>query len=520
MAVAWYRKWRPKRFTDVVGQDHVVRSLQQALKRNLVSHAYLFCGPRGVGKTTAARLLAKSVNCLQLVDANSCGTCASCVAFESDSMMDCIEIDAASNRGIDDIRALRDTIHSAPILGVRKVYIIDEVHMLTKEAFNALLKTLEEPPHHVILILATTESGKIPDTIQSRCQRFDFRPLTTTVLADHIRNVAAAEQLKITDEGAEVLAEAATGSGRDALSLLQQVGLAGEPLSAEYISEALGFVPVQRIHAVLHEMRSSAEGTVKELQKCLASGAHPEQVIRSILRSLTRQVQNGDQAWAEGLPPDAMVEAADEWGWALRQLKGHPESFLVLASAALSTTHHWQEYKATMPAVVEAGGNHKRRHQPVTVVESAVEAPVIEQTKDTSSIDVSVTLRAEVWQPEQSEQELWNALVTKARPHNHSLAALLQDARLLGIEAGEIPTLMIGVTFPFHRARIQEMKNRRVLEDILQQLTGQAYQIRCSLITPSSENNKASTTVQSPARLLTDDERMNMAEQMFSGSNK
>ncbi|MBI4300451.1 MAG: DNA polymerase III subunit gamma/tau, partial [Chloroflexi bacterium] len=220
----FYRKWRPSTFAEVVGQEPVTRTLRNALIEERLAHAYLFCGPRGTGKTSTARILAKAVNCLgPTVDREPCNTCSTCQAISEGRALDLIEIDAASNRGIDEIRDLREKVNYAPNEMRYKVYIIDEVHMLTEPAFNALLKTLEEPPRHTIFILATTEVHKIPATILSRCQRFDFRRLPLGAATDRLRHICAEEGIEAEVEALNLIARSATGSLRDAENLLQQL---------------------------------------------------------------------------------------------------------------------------------------------------------------------------------------------------------------------------------------------------------------------------------------------------------
>lgn len=249
-----YRKYRPKTFAEVEGQDHIVRTLQGALLSDRVSHAYLFCGPRGTGKTTIARLFAKAVNCAKLkkegasTELEPCNTCFSCEEINSGRSLDLIEIDAASNRGIDEIRNLKESAQVATSAASYKIFIVDEVHMLTLPAFNALLKTLEEPPAHVVFILATTEPHKLPETILSRVQRFDFKKLKQEKIKSKLQKIAGLENIKIEDEALVALAVFAGGSLRDAESALTKlIAYAGNEIDTNHAAEILGIVPL-RVH--------------------------------------------------------------------------------------------------------------------------------------------------------------------------------------------------------------------------------------------------------------------------------
>ncbi|WP_405340944.1 DNA polymerase III subunit gamma/tau [Ruminococcus sp.] len=235
-----YRKYRPKSFDDVYGQDHVTQTLRNELRLNRVHHAYLFTGSRGTGKTTCAKILSKAVNCFDLHDGDPCGTCANCVGIDSGEILDVVEMDAASNRGIDDIRAIIDEVAFAPARAKYRVYIIDEVHMLSRDAWNALLKTLEEPPAHVVFILATTEVNKIPETILSRCQRFDFHRISPTDISARLHEIADKESISLTDEAALLIAVIADGAMRDAISLLDRcIGISSD-VTAEVVRAAAG----------------------------------------------------------------------------------------------------------------------------------------------------------------------------------------------------------------------------------------------------------------------------------------
>lgn len=244
--MALYRKWRPNTFEEVKGQDHIVTTLRNQIKNNRIGHAYLFCGTRGTGKTSVAKLFAKAVNCEHPVDGSPCGECALCKSIANGTSMNVIEIDAASNNGVDNIRQIREEVQYSPSQGRYLVYIIDEVHMLSPGAFNALLKTLEEPPSYVIFILATTESHKIPVTISSRCQKYDFRRISVEVISDRLRNLMEREQIEAEEKALEYVAKAADGSMRDALSILDQCIAfnLGQKLTYDKVLETVGAVDI------------------------------------------------------------------------------------------------------------------------------------------------------------------------------------------------------------------------------------------------------------------------------------
>ena len=248
MYQALYRKWRPQTFEDVYGQEHITSILKSEVENEKISHAYLFCGPRGTGKTTCAKIIAKAANCEHPKNGNPCGECAACRLIESGLATDILEMDAASNNGVDNIRELRDGVVYTPAELKYRVYIIDEVHMLSISAFNALLKTLEEPPKYVIFILATTELHKIPATVLSRCQRFDFRRVTPAAIIDRMKTVCAGEGIKADDEALSLIARLSQGSFRDALNMLEFCSGEGKNISAESAGRLLGSSSTQTLH--------------------------------------------------------------------------------------------------------------------------------------------------------------------------------------------------------------------------------------------------------------------------------
>ena len=283
--IVFARKWRPKDFDSVLGQEHVTTTLKNAIAQNRVAHAYIFSGPRGVGKTTTARIFAMALNCKSGPAKEPCGTCDSCKEISNGTNLDVIEIDGASNRGIDEVRALRENIKFAPTRGKYKVYIIDEVHMLTEEAFNALLKTLEEPPAHAIFIFATTRPYKVPSTILSRCQRFDFKRLTVNEITGKLREIVKSEKLEIEEEALYTIARAAEGAMRDAESMLDQlVSFCGKKIDAESATAISGTVG----HEVLFDftekvINKDTAGILKLVDGVIAGGKDIPQFVNSLV---------------------------------------------------------------------------------------------------------------------------------------------------------------------------------------------------------------------------------------------
>lgn len=307
---ALYRKFRPANFQDVKGQEHIVTTLKNQIKADRIGHAYLFCGTRGTGKTTIAKIFAKAVNCENPVDGSPCGECASCKTIAAGASMNVIEIDAASNNGVDNIREIVDEVSYSPAEGKYKVYIIDEVHMLSIGAFNALLKTLEEPPSYVIFILATTEAHKIPVTIHSRCQRYDFKRITIDTIAERLRELMEEEKVEVEEKALRYVAKAADGSMRDALSLLDQCIAFhfGEKLTYDMVLDVLGAVDSGVFSRMLrHMIDKDVLGCITLLEEIVMQGRELTQFVSDFtwyLRNLLL-VKSSDNA-------DEIIEVSSE----------------------------------------------------------------------------------------------------------------------------------------------------------------------------------------------------------------
>lgn len=268
------RRWRPQQFDEIIGQEHVSKTLSNAIANNRIAHSYIFTGPRGIGKTTTARIFAKALNCEKGPTPTPCNECPSCTAITKGNSLDVLEIDGASNRGIDEIRNLRENIRYTPSLGKYRIYIIDEVHMLTKEAFNALLKTLEEPPSHALFIFATTEIHRVPATILSRCQRYDFKRMPLKIIMEHLKHICKEEKIEIEEDAMLQIAKKADGSMRDSQSILDQIiSYSGDKITFDHVAQALGVISQDIFFQVTEHVKS---GGLKELiilsKEILASG--------------------------------------------------------------------------------------------------------------------------------------------------------------------------------------------------------------------------------------------------------
>jgi DNA polymerase-3 subunit gamma/tau len=502
----FYRKWRPQTLSEVVGQEPVTQTLRHAVESGKIAHAYLFCGPRGTGKTSTARILAKAVNCPNQAGGEPCNACDMCRSITEGRALDVIEIDAASNRGIDEIRSLREKANYAPSLARYKVYIIDEVHMLTEAACNALLKTLEEPPPHVIFVLATTEAHKVIATIVSRCQRFNFHRLRQTEIVDKLMLICKKEGIHIEPDSLRFIARAATGSLRDAENILQQmIAYYGNRIKLEQIQTELGV---------------SRDSRVRKLARCAVSGDAATGL--RIINSLNcdgidlRQFNLGLVEYLRGLllAKSGCEEALDVTSEDLAEMKSlaanAPMDYLLKAVKSFSSidfrSDNYSALSLEMALLDCALSSQPEKEQP-TMTAPAEEADAPEMTEFPERVGADVPLAME---PHKVETEIpsealagvasseiaskdtpqdidylrshWREFINSLRGEGSSgnLDAFLRSA--CDPIALEDDTLILGFYYSFHREKIEDAKYRHLVEKKLNEVFGRPYKIQCILL--------------------------------------
>ncbi len=511
----FYRKWRPQTLAEVVGQEPITKTLANALATGRVAHAYLFCGPRGTGKTSTGRILAKALNCLTNGKGEPCNTCDMCQAFNEGRALDLVEIDGASNRGIDEIRDLREKINFAPNLARYKVYIIDEVHMLTEPAFNALLKTLEEPPPHAIFILATTEVHKVPLTILSRCQRFDFRRLPQAAVVNKLKDISDHEGIKIAPQALALIAKAATGSLRDAENLLEQLVLYhGSDISLEQAQSELGISGDMRIRQLAeHILKKDVASGLAVINNVAVDGVDLRQFTRGLVDYLRDilLVKSG-AGDSSALPADTIKEVKQlisnvslgELSKVIRlfaqvDFRADPQSTLplelALVDSSLTAAEKTRKALPEKPADIEPAASTIQPRK----TESAKEpvAVVLPVAAELPPIKVSATTRQTPPQNIEQIRQRWNDFINACRGVGSSgnLDALLRKAcEAISLEGD---TLVLGFYHDFHRTKIEDPKYRHLVEDKLRDVFGVPYHVRC-VLTPKDKAAKPQQQTYNP----------------------
>ncbi len=500
-----YRKWRSRSFDDLVGQPHVVRTLRNAVRQGRPAHAYLFTGPRGTGKTSTARILAKAVNCQNPTDGNPCNECEMCRAANEGRAMDVIEIDAASNTSVENVRDLRERVAYAAGEGQYKVYIVDEVHRLSGAAFDAFLKTLEEPPPHVIFVFASTEPHKVPATITSRCQRFDFRRIPSDEALARLRYVAEQEHLGATDSALRLIVQNGNGSLRDGLGLLDQVAAytSGEITDGE-VRTTLGLADPLLVARLTDAILDSEVGAgLKEFGSFVDAGGDPRQLMRQFIeywRALLLAVTGAGRNPLD-LDP-ALVDLLSSHAARLR------ESQVVAVLRAMTEQEFSPKFNVPLQLPFEVGfveaalacGSRSTAPLPAPAPEAIprralaappapVPDPVLPPAAPAESPLVTSPPPAPVSSPPSREpagvggsssQDLngaWQDVMARMQNRGHrSIAAILRSGYVLKTDNGEI---VIGFLHAFHHNQLTDAKKRRLLEEVVEEVTGVAYRVTC-----------------------------------------
>ena len=502
-----YSTYRPKEFSQLVGQTHITKLLKAELSKGLTGHAYLFIGPRGTGKTTTARILAKALNCTDLKNGEPCGACVSCVAFDEGKFIDLIEVDAASNRGIDEIREIKEKIEYNPSMGKQKVYIIDEVHMLTKEAFNALLKTLEEPPSYVTFILATTEPHKVPATIMSRCEKYEFRLGGAKELMQTLSSIMGEEHIKVDKKGVELLVTHAGGSYRDAVSLLDTIVAAtgDKELTFDEVRNALGLPDVELVNSyIMAVAEKSLTRALETLEEVFARGTNIPQFTKSVILLLRDSMLEKDRALEVGdglaeLPKARFSEAIKVLLDAYSAQKYAFDQRLPLQLATIQLIpEDAQESEGTSKKKVkvleevapkeEVAEKKVEKSEPVDVVaeviisEIEIAEPVKVKKKKLKKKSSKKAVIVGKAIPFDTIVELWGKFTREVQKDHKDIYTFLMPAIPSGAQFDsqlQVLKVEIKVPFEFHRKQLETPKHQVTLSSVAVKVFGTPIQFIC-----------------------------------------
>ena len=541
--MSFYHKYRPQKFSDLYGQDHVKKTLTNALQKGSVGHAYLFSGPRGVGKTTVARLLAKALNCENSSgDFEPCNNCQSCSDITKDKSLDVIEIDAASNRGIDEIRELREKIRFAPTSAKHKIYIIDEVHMLTKEAFNALLKTLEEPPKHAVFVMATTELHKIPATILSRVQQFDFKRAKVNDIEEYLKRIALLEKIDIDDKAMRLVSISGQGSYRDATSILDQIASISGRITLAHVQETIGLAEEKTVinfidfiaekncqNALLiinelfmegYDLLEFNKNIIEYLRKMLIYKANTELLknaeltdeqkksIMEISRKFTKNdllvlinmfIEAGSNIKNSNLPQLPLEMVVIEYGGDQSSTNSPQPSAISEKRIANSEQPSADSGQSSVVSRQSSASNEKPKANSEQRIAKS-ESPIADQeskniNREVKSLD-DISLKAS-----------WPKVLSEIGEHNRSLYFILKESEPMRIENGR---LVLGIKFQLYQERITNKKNYNELNRAIENAYGQKYPLDFLVdenILPSKivNNNQPETEkIENPKGVLKD----------------
>ncbi len=510
MTRALYRTWRPAQWEEIIGQEHVVQTLRNAIRANRIGHAYLFAGPRGTGKTTTARLLAKAVNCLDPDPGNHpCNQCEFCKAVNESRFLDLIEIDAASNTSVEDVRALRDKINFSPNQGKYKVYIIDEVHMLSTAAFNALLKTLEEPPIHAIFILATTEVHKIPPTVLSRCQRHEFRRISNKQISDHLAVMAQKEGIQVEDKALNLIARQSTGSLRDAISLLDQLSSLGGTLTLSITQNVLGTATTQVVIDLVDAILSGdAKKGISSIHLSLDAGSDPRQIARQVvdyLRTLLLLQMNSTQfsdlnqelhqvssKQARSFSQDHLIKTIKSFNTAATEPKTgwHPALLLELALAEalkppMVSGRIENQKPIEVPMVNKPAGIRENRPESIDIPvmhPAQIEKP---PPQPQSAINPAGANLHGDFSPPGEEVELkhirdhWKEIRAFVKERSKHAEALLNSCKLVAVKDN---TLFLGFATEVLRSNMNTDRNKELIQQAMLHIMQADLKLACILI--------------------------------------